>query len=123
MCLNFIEFKWYDEEEKSSFLTGVINDMKFRTKVTMIVILFILVIVVSNQFTVVQHATARLTASTYVSFKYIDMDLSFDKVEYSPQFGDYSVSYKDNNGKRYSFMVTPKFMPVVILYDPLNPGP
>jgi hypothetical protein len=51
------------------------------------------------------------------------MDLTFQHVEYSPQFGDYFVAYKDKDGEIYNFMVTPKLIPAIILYDPLDPGP
>ena len=83
----------------------------------------IIVIVLSHQFTVVQHATARLSTTLYVNIKYSDRDFQYQHIEFESHFGDYFVSYKDKNGENISFIVTPKFFPVIVLYDPLNPGP
>ncbi len=84
----------------------------------LLVILFL--IIAANQISSVQQLTARMATKLYVGWKYSHLDLKYQNVEYSPQFGDYSVSYKDKDGKIYGFMVTPKKMPVIILHDPLS---
>ncbi|MGD6845869.1 hypothetical protein [Rossellomorea aquimaris] len=94
-----------------------------RTKKVMLLVLAIILIIVANRISSVQHLTARIAANLYVSLKYQDLDLEYQNVEFSPQFGDYSVAYKDKDGKVYGFMVTPKSMPVIILHDPLNESP
>jgi hypothetical protein len=94
-----------------------------RTKKVMLLVLAIILIIVANRISSVQHLTARIAANLYVSIKYQDLDLEYQNVEFSPQFGDYSVAYKDKDGKVYGFMVTPKSMPVIILHDPLNESP
>jgi hypothetical protein len=94
-----------------------------RTKKVMLLVLAIILIIVANRISSVQLLTARIAANLYVSIKYQDLDLEYQNVEFSPQFGDYSVAYKDKDGKVYGFMVTPKSMPVIILHDPLNESP
>ncbi len=94
-----------------------------RTKKVMLIALAIILIIIANRISSVQHLTARIATNLYVNLKYQDLDLEYQTVEFSPQFGDYSVAYKDKNGKVYGFMVTPKSMPVIILHDPLSETP
>jgi hypothetical protein len=83
----------------------------------------IILFIAANQITFVQHFTARAATKLYVGWKYNHLDLEYEDVEFSPQFGDYSVAYKDKEGRVYGFMVAPKSMPVLILHDPLNESP
>ncbi|MGG3916417.1 hypothetical protein [Bacillus sp. es.034] len=94
-----------------------------RTKKVMLLCFGIILIIVANRISTVQHLTARIATNLYVSLKYQELDLEYQNVEFSPQFGDYSVAYKDKDGKVYGFMVTPKSMPVIILHDPLSETP
>lgn len=91
------------------------------TKFFKLLLSILLLLVVLSQFTPVQKTIARLSTSTYVSTHYSHMDLRYQAVEFSPQFGDYFVRYTDKDGTIINFMVTPKFMPILISYDPLNP--
>jgi hypothetical protein len=86
-----------------------------RANKVILTIAVILLFIAANQMTIVQHL--------YVGLKYNHLDLKYEDVEYSPQFGDYSVAYKDKDGRVYGFMVAPKSMPVIILHDPLNDSP
>lgn len=94
-----------------------------ESKKTLSILLVAILFVTANQIPGVQHVTARIATNVYINFKYEHLKLSYDSVEYSPQLGDYSVAYKDGDGKRYGFMVTPKAMPIFIRHDPLEPAP
>ncbi|MCA1056106.1 hypothetical protein LCM10_13990 [Rossellomorea aquimaris] len=94
-----------------------------RASKVIISIAAIILFVAANQMTIVQHFTARAATKIYVGWKYNHLDLEYEDVEFSPQFGDYSVAYKDKEGRVYGFMVAPKSMPVIILHDPLNERP
>ncbi|ACV61317.1 conserved hypothetical protein [Desulfofarcimen acetoxidans DSM 771] len=85
-----------------------------------IIFLFIIIVIILLQFSVIQKAVARLSTTLYVCIKYSDRDIQYQYIEYVPQFGDYFVAYEDKNGESISFMVTPKIFPILILYDPLN---
>lgn len=80
-------------------------------------------LIIAHQFTSVQQTTARLTASLYLTAKYMDRDLTFYSIEYSPQFGTYWVSYQDPNNKVFAVEVKSKRMPIIIGHDPLDSGP
>ena len=84
------------------------------------IILVIIWILLSRTSTVVQKAEARLSASLYVTFKYNDRNFKYQNTEYEPHFGEYFVSYKDKNGKSFSFTVIPKTFPIFVSYDPLD---
>jgi hypothetical protein len=94
-----------------------------RANKVILTIAAILLFIAANQMTIVQHLTARIATKLYVGLKYNHLDLKYQDVEFSPQFGDYSVAYKDKDGRVYGFMVAPKSMPVIILHDPLNESP
>lgn len=66
-------------------------------------------------------AAARCSTAVYVAVKYPDRGLSFQMVEYSPQFGYYHVIYKDKQGQQCSFSMTPNFFPAYITFDSLDP--
>lgn len=92
-------------------------------KIATILFVIVIIIGIAHQFTVVQHATARFTAAIYVAIKYQHMDLKYQKLEYSPQFGNYFVFYKDTTEQVYAFELTPRMIPILVSYDPLYSGP
>jgi len=92
---------------------------KYR-KMTAILLGIIIVLIIAEQFSPVQRATARATASVYVALKYNAMDLAYQGVEYSPQFGDYFVSYRSKEGKQLAFAVKSRRMPFIVSFDPLK---
>lgn len=94
-----------------------------KYKKSIITLLLLLLFLLSYQFNFVQKMTARLTASVYTSYKYNDLDLTYHKTEFSSQFGNYFISYKDKNGKVIAFEITPKFFPVFVSFDPLDSAP
>ncbi|SCW67417.1 hypothetical protein SAMN04487970_102714 [Paenibacillus tianmuensis] len=94
--------------------------VKFKRKKT-IILSIIFIILVFHMTGTIQRVTARLTLSIYITMKYNEMELKYKKIEYSSQFGDYIVSYESKEGIVYNFMVTPKFMPVIISFDPIHP--
>ncbi|MFT9488444.1 hypothetical protein TEPIDINF_002973 [Tepidibacillus infernus] len=90
-------------------------------KKSVIIAIVILVVIVLLQIsTILPKTVATISTSLYVNIKYNDLDLQYQYVEFDTHFGDYFVTYKDKNGKKISFTVTPKLFPVYILYDPLD---
>jgi hypothetical protein len=84
--------------------------------------IFAVVLIVLQLTGNLQNTAARVSASVYVTFKYLGRGFDYQNVEFSPQFGDYNVTYKDKHGDIIGFTVTPAFFPVIVLYDPLDPG-
>jgi len=67
--------------------------------------------------------TARLSTSMYVNIKYSDIEPQYQHADYSPQFGNYIVSFRDKDGGTFSREVSPKVIPIIVIYDSLDPGP
>ena len=93
-----------------------------KRKNPVLIILVIALVVLLQNLDVAQKAEARLTSFVYSSIMYPDMKLRFERVEYSPHFGQYLVSYRDQNGKLLSFMIIPKKFPFFITFDPIKQG-
>ncbi|BBH22646.1 hypothetical protein Back11_39910 [Paenibacillus baekrokdamisoli] len=92
-------------------------------KIIVLILVIAIALIISEQFTAVQHLTAKTTCQLYVFLKYDNKDLKFKEVEYVPQFGDYFVSYEDKTQKKYSFIVSPQFFPILVKYDSLESTP
>lgn len=71
---------------------------------------------------IVPHLAGRIASQMHVQNHYPSMSLKFVKMEYSSAHGDYFAVFQDKSGNVYNFLMTPKFMPVVVLYDPINPA-
>ncbi|MGF7186375.1 hypothetical protein GGQ84_002477 [Desulfitispora alkaliphila] len=57
-----------------------------KQKNSILLLAVIALIVFSHQFTIVQEATARLTATAYVTTKYYDKNLKFQRLEWMGPF-------------------------------------
>lgn len=90
-------------------------------KKSLIIAIVIVVVIVLFQISIIfPKIVATISASIYVNIKYSDLELQYQYVDFDTHFGDYFVTYKDKNGNKISFTVTPKLFPVYILYDPLD---
>ena len=94
--------------------------IKKRYIVLIVFAILALFIFISSQFEAVQKAIARLTVSVYVTLRHSGEGFSYYDVEYSPQFGEYSVFYKYPDSKTVAFPASPKAFPILVPYDPLN---
>lgn len=96
-------------------------NVRCKRIIGLVIILLVLIISILQFTGILQNTVARLSTTVYVSVKYPSRNFQFQYVEYVPQFGDYFVSYKDKNNTQVSFTVTPKFFPIFVTTDPLNP--
>ncbi|GIO67272.1 hypothetical protein VQ056_06720 [Paenibacillus sp. JTLBN-2024] len=85
-----------------------------------LVCIVLIVLLVLEQIPGVQRFTAANVSRIYVYFTYGHDKLFFEKIEYVPQFGDYFVTYENKLGEKYSFIVSPRFFPVLVKYDPIK---
>lgn len=84
-------------------------------------VLLVAIILVVLQFSpAIQKAEARLTTALYIAFNHNDMKINHKNTEFDSHFGEYLVSYQDDSGKSYSFMIKPKYFPVIVSYDPFD---
>lgn len=88
-----------------------------KSIITAIVLVVIILLLISD---ILPKTVARISTSFYVNFKYSELDFQYQNVEFDTHFGDYFVTYKDKNGNKISFTVTPKLFPIYVLHDPLD---
>jgi len=88
-----------------------------------IIFLIIMIFIILFEVTgVIPYVSTRLSTTIYVNLKYNNLNLKFKKVEFSPAHDTYYGVFIDKNGKIYNFFTIPKILPVIILYDPINPN-
>lgn len=90
-----------------------------RLKQIKILMGIIVVIILLEQIPRVQQQTAVFSSQIYVISKY-GSDFKYEKIEYSSEFGNYDVFYRDVNENEYSFTVIPKFFPIFVSYDSIE---
>jgi hypothetical protein len=93
--------------------------MKKRIFILFIIIIFITLFEVTG---IIPYVSARLSTTIYVNVKYKNLNLKFSKIEFSPVHNNYYAAFIDKKGKIYNFFIMPKIMPILILYDPINPN-
>ncbi len=82
------------------------------------VILMIIVLWISG---IIPQQIGKMTAINYIEKNYGDQGLIYVKMEYSSAHGDYFAVFKDSDGAYYNFLMHSKLLPIIVLYDPLNP--
>ncbi|GFN35281.1 hypothetical protein [Tepidimicrobium xylanilyticum] len=92
--------------------------IKDSKKLIIIYIIGIMLILWIGGF--VPKQIGKFYAINYVKKNYPHKDLIFHDIDYSPIHESYFVSFKDSNGKVYSFELYPRYLPVSIQFDPFN---
>jgi hypothetical protein len=72
------------------------------------------------QIPMLKETLARGVTTLYVSMKYPEHSFQYRNFIYESHFGGYFISYADQDEKLISLMLEPKFLPVIITYDPLD---
>lgn len=93
---------------------------KSKLKKIIIVITIIASLGISEFIGVLPYVVARISSSIYIAINYPSKGLKFVSAEYAYHFGDYSVLYKDKEGKGAGFMLFPKEFPIFIRYDSIK---
>lgn len=73
-----------------------------------------------TQIPMLKETLARGVTTLYVKIKYPEHSFQFQDFIYESHFGNYIISYTDQDEQRINLMLEPKFFPVLIIYDPLN---
>ncbi|WP_168118634.1 hypothetical protein [Paenibacillus sp. HB172176] len=89
-----------------------------RVWIPLLVVALLTIVNMSTNY--VEKKAAIISSYMYVQLHYSDKHLSYETIEYSPQFGNYFVRYRGNDGKAVSLEMTPKPFPVLVVDDPLD---
>ncbi|MEC0129009.1 hypothetical protein [Paenibacillus pabuli] len=63
---------------------------------------------------------ARGVTTLYVNIKHPERSLQYRDFIYESHFGSYFISYADQDEKLISLILEPKWLPVIVTYDPLD---
>ena len=86
--------------------------MKKRKNIIIIVI-FVLVIILTLWISgVIPKKIAEIYGTYYLNKNFPKIQLEFERIEWSSSFGDYIITFKDQNNKQYGFTIGPKYFPV-----------
>lgn len=98
--------------------------MAKRLKMILSVTAALIVIVAVVWFSgIIPKQIGRISAYNYVKTNYFDMNLKYEKMEYSSAHGDYFAIFIDSEGKLYNFLMYSKYLPTRVLFDPIkNPA-
>lgn len=90
----------------------------FSKKILILFIILLLLITQLSGYT--PYITSRISSFIYIKLNYSDQNFKFSSSEYSPQFGDYSITYTNNSGESIGLMMYPKPFPILIRYDSIK---
>ncbi|MBL4936976.1 hypothetical protein JK636_14575 [Clostridium sp. YIM B02515] len=91
-----------------------------KNKKKIITVAIILCLALSEAVGILPYVAARAASRIYVTINHSSSKLKFVDAEYAYGFGNYSVSYRDKEGKLQSFMMFPKVFPVFVVFDSIK---
>ena len=84
-----------------------------KRKIIIIFIVLILIVVVGLWGSgIIPKRIARISASNYLEKNFPKIQLEYVDIEWSSSFGGYSIKFKDENNKTYSFIMNNKYFPI-----------
>ncbi len=83
-------------------------------KRTIIVVIIISLIVILGLWIsgIIPKQIARISATNYLKKNFPKMQLEYVKVEWASTFGDYMITFIDENNEVHSFCIGPKYFPI-----------
>ena len=85
--------------------------MNAKKKITIISIL-ILTIAICWFSGFIPRQIAKICGKSYVKNNFPEKQLEYVDIEWNKFYGDYIITFKDNEGKIYSSVIGPKFFPI-----------
>ena len=88
--------------------------MKKSKRIIIISAVLITVIAVSWFSGLIPRQIAKIYGKNYVKNNFPEKQLEYVNIEWNKFYGDYIITFKDNEGKIYSSVIGPKFFPISI---------
>ena len=73
---------------------------------------FVLLVSVSWFSGLIPRQIAKIYGKSYVKNNFPEKQLEYVDIEWNKFYGDYIITFKDNEGKIYSSVIGPKFFPI-----------
>ena len=86
--------------------------MKKSKRIIIISAVLITVIAVSWFSGLIPRQIAKIYGKNYVKNNVSEKQLEYVNIEWNKFYGDYIITFKDNEGKIYSSVIGPKFFPI-----------
>ena len=86
--------------------------MKKSKRIIIISAVLITVIAVSWFSGLIPRQIAKIYGKNYVKNNFPEKQLEYVDIEWNKFYGDYIITFKDNEGKIYSSVIGPKFFPI-----------
>ena len=83
-----------------------------RKSVSILVIIIVLVITGLWISGIIPKQIAKISSKIYLEKNFPEIQLRYEKIEWTSKFGDYIITYIDNNDELHSFCIGPKFFPI-----------
>lgn|GEM_PF-2668388 len=103
---------WY----KSFYDNGGIHLTRLAKRTAIVLVAIILL----AQIPMLKTTFARGATMIYVNIKYPERSFQYRDFIYESHFGSYLISYADQNEQLITLTLEPKFLPVIVTYDPLD---
>lgn len=86
--------------------------MKKSKRIIIISAVLITVIAVSWFSGLIPRQIAKIYGKSHVKNSFPEKQLEYVDIEWNKYYGDYIITFKDNDGKIYSSVIGPKFFPI-----------
>lgn len=87
--------------------------MKNKRKGIIITVSFILVIILVLWINgIIPRQIAKISSIVYLKKNFPKIQLEYVNIEWASSFGDYIITFKDQNSELHSFCIGPKYFPV-----------
>lgn len=93
--------------------------MKSKNILMVISMIFLLIIILWI-IGVIPKNIGKNVAINYVKSNYPEMNLKYNNIEFSKEYGNYIVSFSDKKNNIYNFKLNYKYFPVSVIYDSIK---
>lgn len=84
-----------------------------KTKIILLIVAVLLFLVVMLWISgVIPKQIAKIYATHYLQENFPKIKWKYSNIEWCSAFGDYSITFKDENDKTYGFLIGPKYFPI-----------
>ena len=88
--------------------------MEKKKVVIIFIIVVILLIIVSWFSGIIPKQIAKIYGINYMKNNFPKMQLEYVSIEWNKYYGDYIITFKDQDNQNYSCVIGPKYFPVNI---------
>lgn len=89
-------------------------------KYILIIFVIILLIIILWLTGVIPKSIGKYTALNYVKKNYEEMNLKYNNIEFSKEYGNYIVSFSDKENNLYNLKLNSKYFPTLVIYDSIK---